>query len=90
MNIWCDHYVRIINVCSITFSDFYLTEGAYYERLSEFSRFSKCENDGITLRRAKNFEWEPQLVVGVLKLPLYAKKQISKPSSYFNQLRTYK
>ena len=31
----------------IKFSDFNLLEGANYVRLSEFSRFSKCKNDGV-------------------------------------------
>ena len=58
----------------IRFSDFYLVEGANYVRLSEFPRFSKCDNDVITCRGVRYFEWKPQLVGGCQKLPLYAKK----------------
>ena len=54
------------------FSDSYLLERRNYARLSEFSGFSKCDNDVITCRGVRNFEWKPKLVVGGQKLPLYA------------------
>ena len=88
MVIWCYHCVRIINVHVLL--NFYLLEGRNYARLSEFSGFSKCDNDVITCRGVRNFEWKPQLVGGCQKLPLYAKNHIWKPSSFFNQLGTYK
>ena len=50
---------------------------------------SQSENDVITWRGVKNFEWKPQLVVGDQKLP-YAINQIWKPSSLFHQFGTYK
>ena len=58
--------------------------------LSESSHFSECENDVIAWRGMKNFECKLQLVVADQRLPLYATNQISKPSSFFNQLVTYK
>ena len=73
------HFIKI--------SDFYFVEGANYVRLSELL---KCENDVITWRGVGNFEWKPQLVVGGQDLPLYAKNQNWKPSSFFNQLGIYK
>ena len=69
--------VRIVGLPSAP-----MVEGANYE----FSRFSKCENDVITWRGVGNFEWK--LVVGGQRLSMYAKNQISKPSSLFNQLET--
>ena len=36
------------------------------------------------------FEWNPQLVVGSQRLLLYSENQIWTPSSFFNQLGTYK
>ena len=47
-----DQHVRIINVqctCCLNLG-FYFVESSKDERLCEFSRFSKCENDVITAR----------------------------------------
>ena len=92
--IWCDQCVRIINVHVLlnfqNFQNFQLLEGRNYARLSEFSGFSKCDNDVITCRGVRNFEWKPKLVGGCQKLSLYAKNHIWKLSSFFNQLGTYK
>ena len=71
-------------------SDVYLLEGRNYARLSEFSGSSKCDNDVITCRGVRNFEWKPQLVGGGQKLPIYAQNHIWKQSSFFNQLGIYK
>ena len=77
--------------CSIKFSDFYLLEGRNYARLSEFSEFSKCDNDVITCRDVRNFEWKPQLVGGCQKLPQYAKLiSGNRPVSSINSEHTNK
>ena len=60
------------------------------QELSEFSGFSKCNNEVIACRGVRNFEWKPQLVGGCQRLPLYAKNHIWKPSSFLHQLGTYK